>query len=160
MFKFRRMSARIALYAGALILIIAVGLGALAYYNGAAAVVREVERALQMQAVTAGEYLASRLETPLAILELLADRAELKTMDWEQQAAVLQQELARTPEFLALRSLTRWNDPLRRQQHGSTGRSRLRNSCLRGGTGDFRHDREPRYQQPRAHVRCTDQSGR
>ncbi len=134
MFKFRRMSARIALYAGALILIIAVGLGALAYYNGAAAVVREVERALQMQAVTAGEYLASRLEIPLAILELLADRAELKTMDWEQQAAVLQQELARTPEFLALGVVS--PDGTTRYADGSTAALGDRDYVIRAFAGE------------------------
>ena len=54
MLKFRGIAAKIAIYVGLFIFATAAGLGLLAYYSGARAVVNEVERALEMQAITAG----------------------------------------------------------------------------------------------------------
>lgn len=115
MFYKRSVSAKIAIYTGGLILVMCVGLGLLAYYNGSSAVLEEVERALLMQAEQAGEYIESRFETQLSILEVLAERNALKGMNWEEQRLVLQEELDRSSTFLALgvvdpTGLTRYND--------------------------------------------------
>lgn len=78
------------------------GLAVLAYHYGSDAVVQEVERALEMQALEAGEYLATRLEAPLQILGTLAARPELKWMDWGAQRLALRPELERLALFEAL----------------------------------------------------------
>ena len=101
MFRMQRIGVRIALSVGVLLLTSFLGLGFLAYYNGSAAVLREVERALQMQAVKAGEFIESRFETQLAILNVLAERSEMKSMNWELQRSVLQEGALEIGGFLA-----------------------------------------------------------
>lgn len=101
MFKVRRIGVRIALGVGILLLLSFLGLGFLAYYNGASAVLREVERALEMQAVKASEYIESRLETQLTLLSVLAERTEMKSMNWELQKAVLDEGALEIGGFLA-----------------------------------------------------------
>ena len=72
MFKISSVSMRIAIYFGLLTLAICAGLGLLAYNNGSSAVMAEVELALKMQAEQASEFLQSRFETHLAVLETIA----------------------------------------------------------------------------------------
>ncbi|KLU40867.1 MAG: methyl-accepting chemotaxis protein [Limnochordia bacterium] len=102
MLKFRGIAAKIAIYVGLFIFATAAGLGLLAYYSGARAVVNEVERALEMQAITAGEYLASRFEKHLTELMVIADQPEMKSMEWDKQHPILERALGRTSDFLAL----------------------------------------------------------
>lgn len=118
MFRIRRIAVRIALAAGLLICATALGLGLLAYYNGAAAVVDEVENALIMQAKNAGNFLQSRFENHLSILEVLANRPEMKAMNWDEQRSILQAELDRTDEFLGLGVVS--PDGLTRYPDGTT----------------------------------------
>ena len=101
MFRMQRIGVRIALSVGVLLLTSFLGLGFLAYYNGSAAVLREVERALQMQAVKAGEFIESQFETQLAILNMLAERSEMKSMNWELQRSVLQEGALEIGGFFA-----------------------------------------------------------
>ncbi|MGI6037177.1 MAG: methyl-accepting chemotaxis protein [Limnochordia bacterium] len=100
MFKNRSIGMRISIYTGGLLLILCVGLGILAYTRGSAAVLAEVETALIMEAEKAGEYVESRFETHLAVLETMAARPEFQNMDWEAQRLTLQGEKERLPQFL------------------------------------------------------------
>ncbi|NLK08166.1 MAG: methyl-accepting chemotaxis protein, partial [Firmicutes bacterium] len=98
----RSIAAKISIYAGVVILAICVGFAILAYNNGSSAVLEEVEHALLMQTEEAARYVESRFELQLAVLEALASRPEIVSMDWEQQKAVLRAEETRLTQFLAL----------------------------------------------------------
>lgn len=107
MLKVRSIALRISFYAAALILLVCVALGVMAYWGGSSAVVEEVEQALVTQALQASEYLESRFDVNLSILEAIAARPELISMDWESQRAVLESEIKRLPQFLDLAVVTR-----------------------------------------------------
>lgn len=102
MFKIQSVATKIALYMCVLILIISVGLGLMAYYNGASVVLEGVEQALEVQAIEASKYLESRFETQLSILETIAATSDIRSMDWEKQGPLLQSEDGRLSQFLAL----------------------------------------------------------
>lgn len=98
----RGIALRISLFIGVLVLLISAGFGILAYYQGSATASKQVEEALVMQAGEAAEYLQTRLEVQLTALEAIAARPELTSMDWAQQQPVLQAELERLEDYLAL----------------------------------------------------------
>ena len=98
----RGIALRISLFIGVLVLLISAGFGILAYYQGSATASKQVEEALVMQAGEAAEYLQARLEVQLTALEAIAARPELTSMDWAQQQPVLQAELERLEDYLAL----------------------------------------------------------
>ena len=118
MLKLRSIALKISVYAALLVFIICIGLGILAYTNGSSAVVEEVEQALIMQAKQAGEYIEGRFEVYLSILETIAARPDMTTMDWQTQQAVLQSEIQRLPQFLELGIVSR--DGTARYRDGST----------------------------------------
>ena len=118
MLKMRGIALKISVYAAILVLVICVGLGILAYTNGSSAVVEEVEQALIMQAKQAGEYIEGRFEVNLSILETIAARPDVATMEWQAQQAVLQSEIQRLPQFLELGIVSR--DGTARYRDGST----------------------------------------
>lgn len=95
----RSIAGKIAAYAVILIFVICAGLGLLAYYSGSAAVVEEVERALQLQALEASKYVESLFDNQLAVLSTIAARSEMKWMDWGGQRLVLRSEIDRLPYF-------------------------------------------------------------
>ena len=100
--KFRSIGVKISLLIAGLVLVIS-GLNAfLAYQNGASAVVAAVEQALILQAEEASEYVRSRLESQLTILETIAQRPELRAMNWLGQRNALRAEEERLTQFLAL----------------------------------------------------------
>ena len=98
----RSIAVRISVYVGILVLIISAGLGIIAYTRGAAAVTKQVEAALVMQAQEAAEYLESRFEVQLTALATLAARPEIISMDWGRQLPVLQAEHERLGLYLAM----------------------------------------------------------
>ncbi|NLY11247.1 MAG: methyl-accepting chemotaxis protein [Firmicutes bacterium] len=102
MFKNQSVGAKIAIYASSLILIMCIGLVVLTYYRSSSAVIAEVERALLVQVEQASEYVESRFQVPLAVLEAIAARDEIKSMDWQVQEKVLKAEHERIGSFLAL----------------------------------------------------------
>lgn len=83
-------------------LIICAALGLLAYQNGADAVRAEIEEALLLMAEEGSRYLESQFEVNLSILETLAQRPEIRSMNWEDQLPTIQSEEARLSQFLAL----------------------------------------------------------
>lgn len=102
MVRFRSISARIAVVAAILIILFCAGLGLVAYTSGANALRGQVEEALEMQAIQASEYLEARFQVQLSVLEALASRPELASMDWSVQEPILHAEAARSQQFLAL----------------------------------------------------------
>ena len=118
MLRMKSISVRIAVNAAVLVLIICIGIGMLAYKNGSSAVMEEVERALLMQAKQASEYIESRFEVQLSVLEAIAARPEITSMDWETQRAVLQSEVQRLPQFLEIAIVGR--DGIARYRDGTT----------------------------------------
>ncbi|NLV92402.1 MAG: methyl-accepting chemotaxis protein [Firmicutes bacterium] len=93
---------RIAAYVAAVVVIVCLGLGYLAYYSSRAAVIEEVKVALQSQAGESIRLLESRIETQLTALETIAARPEIASMDWNIQRSVLDSEWQRLGNFLAL----------------------------------------------------------
>ncbi|NLJ81043.1 MAG: methyl-accepting chemotaxis protein [Firmicutes bacterium] len=85
-----------------MVFIISVGFGLLAYYNGSTAVLEEVERALVLQAEQAAEIVEKTLESDLVVLEALAARREIQSMDWTLQQPLLVAEKARLQKYEAL----------------------------------------------------------
>lgn len=118
MLKARSIARRIAVYAAVLVLLVCVGLGVLAYWGGSTAVVDEVEQALLMQAAQASEYLESRFDAHLSVLEALAVRPEITSMDWAIQRPVLDSEVQRLTQFLELAVVT--PDGVAHYRDGST----------------------------------------
>jgi len=98
----RSIAVRISVYVGVLVLLISGGLGIIAYTRSSAAVTKQVEEALIMQAQEAAEYLESRFEVQLTALETLAARPEITSMDWDRQLPVLQSEHERLGLYLAI----------------------------------------------------------
>ena len=102
MFKMRSIAAKISTYVGLLVLLISVGMGIFAYKNGSSAVVAEVEQALVLQAEEAARYIDGRFELHLSTLEAIAERSEIKTMDWNIQKPIIEAEGRRLSQFLAI----------------------------------------------------------
>ena len=101
-FGFGSISARIAVVAAILIILFCAGLGLVAYTSGANAPQGQVEEALEMQAIQASEYLEARFQVQLSVLEALASRPELASMDWSVQEPILHAEAARSQQFFGL----------------------------------------------------------
>lgn len=102
MFRTSSVSAKIAISMGILILVVCAGLGVLAYRTGHSAVISEVEQALKMQAEEASTYVERGFEVQLSILETIAARPDIQSMDWQTQRLVIQAESDRLPQFLAI----------------------------------------------------------
>lgn len=93
---------KISIYVGLLVFLMSLGLGFLAYNQGSSAVVSEVEQAIRLQAEEGSRYLESRFDAQLNILETIAARTEMQSMDWRQQEPVIHSEEERLTQFLAL----------------------------------------------------------
>jgi len=93
---------RIAVFVGVLVLVVSAGLGLMAYLRSSAAVIKQVEAALIMQAQEAVEYLETRFQVELAALETIAARPEVSSMGWAMQRAILQAEAERLGLYTAL----------------------------------------------------------
>lgn len=98
----KKISTKISLYVGLIVLVVCAGLGVIAYYNGSSAVLNEVENALIMQAQEASRYIDSYFDVHIKMLETMAQRPEIQSMDWEQQYPVLRGEAERLTQYLAL----------------------------------------------------------
>ncbi len=99
--KVKSIASKVALYAGILVLLICVGLGLFAYFQGTSAVLEEAEKALTLQAVEAGRYVQATVERYLDSLEAIAARPDVKGMNWGEQEPVLRSELERIGQFQA-----------------------------------------------------------
>ena len=102
MFKLRSIATKISLFIGLIVLIICGGLGLLAYTRSSSAVLDQVEQGLLLVAEEASRYVDSRLELQLTLLEAIAERPEIKSMNWAAQKPIIQAEGKRLTQFLAL----------------------------------------------------------
>jgi methyl-accepting chemotaxis protein len=118
MFKRGSIATKISLFTGLLVLIMCGGLGLLAYTRSSSAVLVEVEQALLLLAEEASRYVNSRLETQLDLLEAIAARPEIKSMDWVAQRPTIEAEGERLSQFLAIGVADR--DGVLRLNDGST----------------------------------------
>lgn len=118
MFKRGSIATKISLFTGLLVLIMCGGLGLLAYTRSSSAVLVEVEQALLLLTEEASRYVNSRLETQLDLLEAIAARPEIKSMDWVAQRPTIEAEGERLSQFLTIGVADR--DGVLRLNDGST----------------------------------------
>ena len=104
MFKFRvkSIATKISIYIGILVVLICGVLGVFAYRDGADAVRAETAEALKLMAEEGSRYLESRFELQLAVLEAVAERPEIRSMNWVEQLPTIRSEEERLSQFLAL----------------------------------------------------------
>lgn len=93
---------KISLYVGLLVLVICLLLGVLAYNSGSSAVLAEVENMLIDEAEDAGQLLDNLIRRQIDILETIAARPDMVSMNWNLQREALETEANRLAEFLAL----------------------------------------------------------
>jgi len=89
------MATKISVFVGILVLVVSLGMGLIAYNIGSSAIIKQAEEALLMQAQEAVKYVESRMEVNWAALQAIAERPEIKSMDWTLQEPVLQSECKR-----------------------------------------------------------------
>jgi len=102
MIKIKSVGTKISIYIGILILLICGILGVFAYRNGSDAVKGEISEALRLMAQEGSRYLESRFELQLSVLEAVAARPEIRSMNWEEQLPTIRSEEERLTQFLAL----------------------------------------------------------
>lgn len=119
---------------GLLVLVVCTVLGFLAYNKGASAVISEIEEALVLQAEEASRYLESRFELHLTLLTAIAERPEIKSMNWEKQRPIIEAEGARLSQFLALGVVDR--NGFARYSDGSTAELRDRDYIIKALAGN------------------------
>ncbi len=99
--KFKSLGQKVMFFAFILIVAVCLVMGVLSYRRSATALGEEVDRALHSLAVEGSMLVRTYVESELSVLETLASRKEMKSMDWEQQKEVLQEEENRL-DFLGL----------------------------------------------------------
>ncbi|NLY10891.1 MAG: hypothetical protein GX020_04285 [Firmicutes bacterium] len=97
----RSISVRISIYIGILLILICTGLGLYSNLKGSSAVMSKVEEALLIQADQASKYFELHVDKQLSALESISARAEIRSMDWQQQQPVLVAEIERLQSFEA-----------------------------------------------------------
>jgi len=130
----RSIAFRISVYVGVLVLIICAGMGYLAYNRGSSAVIRQVEDALIMQAEEAAGYVQSRFDAELTLLETIAARPEVVNMIWALQRHVLEFEVQRLDQYLAMGVVNPRGDA--RYTDGTTANLADRDHVIRAFQGE------------------------
>lgn len=87
---------KLIVYFSILILISSISVGILSIYRAGESLAHEAEISLQSLSFEAAKLTNSRLQTQKQALEMIADREDIKTMDWEIQQPVLQRQVERT----------------------------------------------------------------
>ena len=86
---------KIILLIAVLILIVSMGIGGLGLKFSSDAIIGEVEKALLQFAEEGVSYVESVIDKELSVLQELANREELKSMDWETQYTSLKSDVER-----------------------------------------------------------------
>lgn len=89
----KSLKTKLVVYFSILILLICTSLGYIALHGIQEAVNEESEKALVSLAQEGSKLVRSRIETQLQKFEVLADREEIKGMNWEEQKPVLEDQL-------------------------------------------------------------------
>jgi methyl-accepting chemotaxis protein len=87
---------KLVIYFSMLILLSSITLGAVSLQRASETATNEAEHSLALLAVDAAKLTQSRLETQKKALEMIAGRADIQGMDWEQQQPILQRQLKKT----------------------------------------------------------------
>ncbi|MDF2531207.1 MAG: chemotaxis protein [Clostridia bacterium] len=87
---------KLVIYFSMLILLSSITLGAVSLQRASETATNEAEHSLALLAVDAAKLTQSRLETQKKALEMIAGRADIQGMDWEQQQSILQRQLKKT----------------------------------------------------------------
>ncbi len=90
-----RLSTKIALYVGSLIVVISLGLGILASYLSGQELQDKVESNLMQLGSEDSKYIDSNVASKIQILQEVANKAEVRSMDWNTQKAALKEDVER-----------------------------------------------------------------
>ena len=89
------LSRRIALIVGSLILVISLGLGLVAIKFSSNSLVKQSKEALEQLAIEGGEHIETSIEGQMNVLEEVANRVSIKSMDWDTQVKSLTPDIER-----------------------------------------------------------------
>jgi methyl-accepting chemotaxis protein len=89
------LSRKIAVYVGTLILLVSAGLGFTANYFAKNSLVDSAEQALTLLAHEGSNNIEARIQGNFDLMEAIANRNEIRSMNWEVQKPVLMNELER-----------------------------------------------------------------
>ncbi|SMB87834.1 methyl-accepting chemotaxis sensory transducer with Cache sensor [Desulfonispora thiosulfatigenes DSM 11270] len=90
-----KLGQKMALYIGVIVLVTSLGLGMTAYYHSAKATIEEAEKSLTHLAEADAKSVDSTIIGNIETLETIANRKLMKTMNWQDQQPLLQEELER-----------------------------------------------------------------
>ncbi len=90
-----KLSRQIALYVGTIVLIICLGLGFTSYKLSSDTLIEEAEKNLVLLAKAGIGNVESVIQGNIGVLEGVANRNLVRTMNWEEQLPSLQQEFVR-----------------------------------------------------------------
>lgn len=91
----KSIGSRLMLYFSVTILIIGVGLGIIAYNEACDALRNNARSSLEELAAKATTIVIRDCDNDIILMDMIANRNEIKSMDWETQLPVLQEETAR-----------------------------------------------------------------
>jgi len=91
----KSIGSRLMLYFSVTILIIGVGLGIIAYNEACDALRNNARSSLEELAAKAATIVIRDCDNDIILMDMIANRNEIKSMDWETQLPVLQEETAR-----------------------------------------------------------------
>lgn len=90
-----KLSTKIALYVGSIIVVIAMGLGIISSYFSGEALLSKVESNLMQVGNEDSKYLDLSVSSKIQILQEVANQEEITSMDWNTQKATLEDEVER-----------------------------------------------------------------
>ncbi|TCL00073.1 methyl-accepting chemotaxis sensory transducer with Cache sensor [Natranaerovirga hydrolytica] len=90
---------KLVVYFSIIIVVVATTVGGVATIRAGASLRQEAESALLSLSREGSNLTSSRIETEVRVLEMIADRADIQSMDFDEQQSVLIRQLART-DFL------------------------------------------------------------
>lgn len=94
--KINSLKYRFLIYIGIIIIILSLSIGITSYINTSSAIMEEIETRLPDKANDISLLVRSRLDTRQSQLEAIANRQDIKTMDWDLIEPVLEDEIDRT----------------------------------------------------------------
>ncbi|NLT96476.1 MAG: methyl-accepting chemotaxis protein [Clostridia bacterium] len=92
------LAGKIGFYFGILVLIVCMGLGYTSFKFSSDITISEAEKSLQLLAKEGVNYIEAVIQGNINTLEAIANRDEIRSMDWDTQFPVLERELARLKE--------------------------------------------------------------
>lgn len=94
--KMKSIKTRLIIYFAILILLSSISLGFISLQRASKTLTKESEKSLASLALDASRLTESRIETQKKVLEMIALREDIESMDWKLQQPILQRQLKRT----------------------------------------------------------------